>query len=296
MTGILRAAAAAVAFGLGGCGVVTTIPTNPKNYDIEPKAVAHLRAPQSVALKNGFPQEEKMTMKIEHNFLVVEQRKLTDTAIAMLGRALQKRGITVSDDAEKTLTLRANARGYVMQLFRWTGQVLLETRLGDGPVVSNPSENLSGKGFEHAFDGAVLFALNDLLADERFVAYMNREGAHAQAPVVSTAALAPPARSAPDFKAIAGRWQGTLYYRAGSFPATLTIGDDGRWEHLVPNLSSPGPRFVGTMSIVDGKFRYRSQTTGLTGTVSIREVSGERVLSLDPDDGTSRGEYRAAAR
>lgn len=174
MTGILRAAAAAVAFGLGGCGVVTTIPTNPKNYDIEPKAVASLRAPQSVALKNGFPQEEKATMKIEHNFLVVEQRKLTDTAIAMLGRALEKQGITVSEAAEKTLTLRVNARGYVMQFFRWTGQVLLETRLGDGTLISNPSENLSGKGFEYAFDGAVLFALNDLLADERFTAYMNR--------------------------------------------------------------------------------------------------------------------------
>lgn len=175
MTGILRATmAAAIAFSLAGCGVVTTIPTNPNNYDIEPKAVAHLRTPQSVALKNGFPQEEKMTMKIEHNFLVVEQRKLTDTAIAMLGRALQKRGITVADDAEKSLTLRVNARGYVMQFFRWTGQVLLETRLGDGTLVSHPSENLSGKGFEHAFDGAVLFALNDLLADERLIAYMNR--------------------------------------------------------------------------------------------------------------------------
>lgn len=174
MTGIPRAAAVAVAFGLGGCGVVTTIPTNPNNYDIEPKAVAALRAPQSVALKNGFPQEEKMTMKLEHNFLVVEQRKLTDTAIAMLGRALEKQGITVSEAADKTLTLRVNARGYVMQFFRWTGQVLLETRLGDGTLVSNPSENLSGKGFEHAFDGAVLFALNDLLADERFTAYMNR--------------------------------------------------------------------------------------------------------------------------
>src|SRR6185503_8435695 len=106
--------------------------------------------------------------------LVVDQKQLTDTGIAMLARALQKQGIATVQQADNSVTLRVRAQGYAAQPFRWTGKVLLEAQLGDGTLISYPNESLSPKGWENAFDGAVLFALNDLLADERFVAYMNR--------------------------------------------------------------------------------------------------------------------------
>jgi hypothetical protein len=167
-------AAPLLAAGLNACGMMINVPTNPDNYNIEPKALAHLRAPQTVALKNAYPGEANASMPIQHNTLVVEQHKLTETAIVMLRRALEKRGIATAEQAQKTITLRVRAQGYRMQMFRWTGKVMLESQLGDGTTISYPNESLSPKGWENAFDGAVLFALNDLLADEQFVAYMNR--------------------------------------------------------------------------------------------------------------------------
>jgi len=166
--------ATTVALGLSACGMMITVPTNPDNYSIDPKAVANLRTSQAVALKNAYPEETNANMPMRHNTLVVEQKKLTDTAIVMLRRALEKQGITTSESAGKTITLRVRAQGYRMQTFRWTGQVILEAALGDGAVISYPNESLSPKGWENAFDGAVLFALNDLLADDKLVAYINR--------------------------------------------------------------------------------------------------------------------------
>ena len=150
------------------------VPTNPNNYSIDPGAVARLRTSQSVGLKNGYAEPAPREMPMRHNTLVVDQKQLTETAVAMLERALQKQGISTVQQADKSVTLRVRAQGYTMQVFRWTGKVLLEAQLGDGTLISYPNESLSPKGWENAFDGAVLFALNDLLADERFVAYMNR--------------------------------------------------------------------------------------------------------------------------
>jgi hypothetical protein len=171
----MRVAAALLSLALGACGIVHTVPTNPNNYSIEPKAVSHLRAPQTVALKNAYAEESTVIFPIQHNKLSIEQKELTQTAIAMLSRALEKQGITTAEKAEKTVTLRVRAQGYRMQMFRWTGRIILEARLGEDPSpISYPNESLSPKGWENAFDGAVLFALNDLIEDERFVAYINR--------------------------------------------------------------------------------------------------------------------------
>jgi hypothetical protein len=181
MRPFLRVSAVVVVLGLSACAIrlssdpnnPVNVPTNPNNYSIEPKRVAHLRAPQSVALKNAYPEEASARFPIPSATLVVEQKQLTETAIAMLGRALAKQGIASSEQAEKTITMCVRAVGWTAQPFRWTGKVILEAQLGDGAVISYPNEYLSGWSGERAFDGAVLFALNDLLADERFIAYMN---------------------------------------------------------------------------------------------------------------------------
>lgn len=193
---LLRAATVLVPLALSGCGMMISVPTNPDNYSIDPKAVAQLRAPQSVALENAYPVELPAAMPMRNNTLVVEQQKLTETAIVMLSRALEKQGIAVSPQGDKTITLRVRAQGYRMQMFRWTGQVILETKLGDGTIISYPNESLSPKGWENAFDGAVLFALNDLLSDDRFVAYVNSTRADppkpsSLAPVAPSPAVAP---------------------------------------------------------------------------------------------------------
>jgi hypothetical protein len=173
MRPFLSLATTMLAFGLSACVHVVT--TNPDNYSIDTAAVAPLRGPHSVALKNAYPGEANATMPMRGGHrLVVEQKNLTDTAVVMLKRAFEKQGIRIAEDAEKTVTLRVRAVGYTQTLVGITGKVLLQAQLGDGTVISYPNENFSPRGLEHAFDGAVLFALKDFVADERLIAYMKR--------------------------------------------------------------------------------------------------------------------------
>jgi hypothetical protein len=115
-------------------------------------------------------------------------------------------------------------------------------------------------------------------------------GVLAAAILVGCATL-PPAKPATDVGAIAGKWEGTLTTRAGArFTYTMTIAKDGKWETIVPGMSNPGPRFVGTVTVDGGKYRWKSETTGRTGIYSLHEGDGRRVLVSQADDGTSTGE------
>jgi hypothetical protein len=85
--------------------------------------------------------------------------------------------------------------------------------------------------------------------------------------------------------------EGTLTTRSGGrFPYTTTIGRDGKWETIVPSMSNPGPRFVGGVTVDGGKYRWKSETSGRTGTYILHEGDGRRVLVTQTDDGTSSGE------
>jgi hypothetical protein len=106
--------------------------------------------------------------------------------------------------------------------------------------------------------------------------------------VVTGCASLPPAKPATDVKAIAGNWKGTLYLRGGqAHPFTSTITEDGRVESIVPTLSNPGPRFVGTVKVEGGKYRFKSETTGRLGTFILHEGAGKRILKSEADDGAS---------
>jgi hypothetical protein len=74
----------------------------------------------------------------------------------------------------------------------------------------------------------------------------------------------------------------------------MTIKEDGTWEFLVPALSNPGPQFVGSIAIVDGKYRSKSDTTGRAATVTLHEGDGKRILGYVNDDGSSSGELKPA--
>ena len=92
---------------------------------------------------------------------------------------------------------------------------------------------------------------------------------------VAGCATLPPTQPARDVRDIAGKWTGIVHRGDGQkLPATLTIQDDGTWEHLIPALSNPGPRFVGSMTVVDGKHRFKSDTTGNTGTFTLHAGEG----------------------
>lgn len=100
----------------------------------------------------------------------------------------------------------------------------------------------------------------------------------------------PPAKPATDLKAIAGRWEGTIQLRSGSYAFTSTIREDGITETIIPAASNPGPRFTGLVTVENGRYRWKSETTGRTGTYTLHESNGRRVLVGRSDDGASATE------
>lgn len=109
--------------------------------------------------------------------------------------------------------------------------------------------------------------------------------------VVFTAACAslPPAKQVTSVDQIAGKWQGTVSTPGGPLPATTTINADGNYSAVVGSTARSGQ-----ITLVNGKLRAKSDQTGATGTYSLHEGEGRRVLIYSADDGSVRSEYTPA--
>jgi hypothetical protein len=173
----MKPLAVLLAATLAACG--GEIVTSPDAVRIEPFWVAQLRAPQSVALRNGLSNPVKYQIRNESITWELDARQLTDTAIVMLRRALDAQGIRPGAQPDKTVTLRTEVRGG-MAMFVLVPTVAASARLtlhadfGDGTATSVDGENGSGFGVQGAFEGAIQSALHRLLIDPRFLAYINR--------------------------------------------------------------------------------------------------------------------------
>ena len=99
----------------------------------------------------------------------------------------------------------------------------------------------------------------------------------------------PPAQPAADLKAIAGEWRGTAQGRDGWTRAvTMTITEDGHYTTVADQpLGQFGTTFPGIVKVENGRFRFRSEKTGNTGTLTLHEGQGKRVLTSRSDNGTS---------
>lgn len=99
---------------------------------------------------------------------------------------------------------------------------------------------------------------------------------------VFTAACAslPPAKAVTSLNQIAGKWQGTGHGPGGAVPVTQTISPDGAYSAVLPSGT-----FTGKIAMSDGKLRGKGDQTGATGTYSLHEGEGKRVLTYKADDG-----------
>jgi hypothetical protein len=102
----------------------------------------------------------------------------------------------------------------------------------------------------------------------------------------------PPAQPATDLKAIAGEWRGTGQGRDGSTRSvTMTITEDGRFTSVFDQpVGSLGTTFPGTVKVENGRYRFQSEKTGNTGTFTLHEGQGKRVLTTRADNGSSAAE------
>ena len=205
-----RIALPVLAAMLAGCAV--QVDTSPDTFSLETARVSELRGPQALALHNAYntPALEyagNQQFGVGNTTWRFDARQMTNTAMVMLQRALANGAITVAPAADKEITLRVRvAGGRIRAIAPWsevTGYVILDATLGDGSVVSVKADNNSPMGHQRAYDGAILFALNHLLVDRRFVDYVN------SAPL-SRATLAPS-----DGPAIASSASGRRYPQAG---------------------------------------------------------------------------------
>ena len=100
-------------------------------------------------------------------------KQYTDTAITMLGREMQKRSVAVDPKASKTVTLRvydvSASPGWVIH-----SSLTLEAVYGDGTKSTIMTKNSSPSDAWRSVDGSLMFAVTQLLSDDRFVAYVNK--------------------------------------------------------------------------------------------------------------------------
>ena len=110
---------------------------------------------------------------------------------------------------------------------------------------------------------------------------------------------APPQSTAPEIapasakvKALVGTWSGTIYAQRATYPLTITFRDDGSWHATSPTLK-PGT-FDGAWRLNGSNVIWTSSITGRTGTATLHEANGTRILRLIPDAGSSTIELTPA--
>jgi hypothetical protein len=111
------------------------------------------------------------------------------------------------------------------------------------------------------------------------------------ATVITACASLPPAKAITSVSQIAGKWQGIGSSGFGSTQVTQTINPDGSYTAVLAS----GPRagsYTGKITMVDGKLRGKGDQTGATGTYSLHEGEGQRVLVYKSDDGATGSELK----
>jgi hypothetical protein len=92
-----------------------------------------------------------------------------------------------------------------------------------------------------------------------------------------------------DINSVAGRWEGTVSTTRGSSGALMTINEDGSYADHAFNQT-----FEGTSTVVNGQLRFKSNTTGRMGTMTLTETKGELRLTVVTDDHSASGEFKRA--
>jgi hypothetical protein len=107
--------------------------------------------------------------------------------------------------------------------------------------------------------------------------------------VAAGCASVPPAKNVTSVADLAGKWSGTGWGPRGSGDVTMSINPDGTYTAVVPSGT-----FTGKITLTDGKLRSLSDQSKATGTFTLHEGDGKRVLRHKGDDGQTGSELRPA--
>ena len=104
----------------------------------------------------------------------------------------------------------------------------------------------------------------------------------AASPSIQPGAALPPTQPIIDLRSVTGPWEGTRNVAGTVGVIKMTISEDGKYQTLIPQGT-----FTGTLRITGGKLEYSSDQTGRTGTISLHENEGRRILKGVSHDGVS---------
>jgi len=173
--GIKVVIAGLLSLALSAC--VTVFQTRPDALWIPDGAAAKVRAPQTISLQNAYASETVVKIYQGQGVTTTaDLKQLTDTSMTVLTRALAKRGVKVTPQARKSLTLRVHsaalgvAPGYPLAF----GSVKLEVTYPDGTGISLSGGYKSVYNTDNVIDNSILRAVLDLLQHSDFLAYVNR--------------------------------------------------------------------------------------------------------------------------
>ena len=127
-----------------------------------------MRGPQAVAIHNYFVVHANDPQAV----MWTAGKRLTDTAGLLLGKIMEKQGIVNDAKAGKVLVLRVLDSRVAVGSPMSGAIVALEARYGDGSASRVSARNTGFSGPRSA-DGAMLFALYQLIQDQKFIAFMN---------------------------------------------------------------------------------------------------------------------------
>jgi len=89
-----------------------------------------------------------------------------------------------------------------------------------------------------------------------------------------------------------GTWSGTIYaVNRTTYRLTTTFREDGSWQST---STLPPGSFHGTWRLNSGQVVWSSITSGRSGTGTLHEVNGARILRMVPDDRSSTIELTPA--
>jgi len=161
----------AVLLVLAMTGCTVDIQSRPTAFDIQEST--KLRGDQRIALLNAYQAPTVVTiMRSGQTRWEADLKSFTDTSISMLGRHMSKQGIAIDSASAKRVTLRVHEVTATVAPFANRVFLTLDAELGNGTTKSVRMPNTSPDA-QRALDGALLFALTELLKDEQFLAYLN---------------------------------------------------------------------------------------------------------------------------
>ena len=153
---------------LGGCSL--SIGTKPDAYPFPSEQVFNVRPDVETNITNFYTNPEVVVLAGK---VSCDLQHFTDTALKMVQRELQMKGVKVSPASEKSVVLKMVNPIWETGMWTMKGKVTLQATLGNGKTVTIDAVNQTGGNAMRAFNGAILKAVTGLLKDEVLAEYLN---------------------------------------------------------------------------------------------------------------------------